>query len=84
MPKRRQPSSRKRPAAPPAKSIMPMIMTPAHRKRLLELIERFDELESMIQDEYSEEDPEELEDEQNEIFESVFSTVREMLGVNRP
>jgi len=61
-----------------------MIMTPAHRKRLLELIERFDDLESMIQDEYSEEDPEELEDEQNEIFESVFSTVREMLGVNRP
>ncbi len=85
MPKRRQPSSRKRPATPAAKTVMPMIMTPAHRKRLLELIERFDELETRIQnDSESDLDKYEMEEEQNEIFESVFAHVREMLGIPSP
>lgn len=85
MPLRRKPPKAKRQATPPPKTIMPMIMTPAHRKSLLEFIERMDELESAIQDEEYEDDSdqEEMEEEQNEIFRSVFELCREMLGVQQ-
>ncbi len=82
MPKRRHPPNPKRPASLPVKTVMPMIMTPAHRKALLELIEQFDELESKIQNEEGDMYPEELE--QNEIFRSAFELCREMLGIPSP